>query len=95
VPPGISKPLALKLSPPLHVRSSGVSVQFTFAKAGVATPILVVVTAAIIAAVVIAITRSLEPVCLIFCIMYSYLIAVFIYSFTDFVIFSKFCWFYA
>jgi hypothetical protein len=67
-----------------------VSLQFSVANAGVAALILtVVVTAAIMAAVVIAITRSLEPVCLVFCIMYSYLVAVFIYSFTDFVIFAS------
>jgi hypothetical protein len=78
-PPGISllDGSFLKLEPPLQ--GVGSPVQFTFANAGVAALILiVVVTAAIIAAVVIAITRSLVLVCLVFCIMHSYLIAVFI-----------------
>jgi hypothetical protein len=47
-PPGIPR-LALRLEPPLHVVLVGVSVQFNFAKAGVAALILTVVTAAIIA----------------------------------------------
>jgi hypothetical protein len=57
--PAVSKPVALRLSPPLRVRSSGVSVQFIFANAGLAALILIVVTAVIIAAVVITIARSL------------------------------------
>jgi hypothetical protein len=63
-PPGISlglvppvHPAVPHPEPPLHKVLS--SLQFLFANAGVAALRLVVVTAAIIAAVVIAITRSL------------------------------------
>jgi hypothetical protein len=78
----LSHPVAPHPEPPLHIVLS--SLQFLFANAGLAAPILVIVAAATIAAVVIAITKSLEPVCLVLCIMHSYLIAVFIYAFTAF-----------
>src|SRR5919108_2609428 len=71
-PPGILTPSWKLLWPPLHILLS--SLQFTFANAGLAAPILVVIVAAATIAPVITITKSL--VC---CIMHGILIIVFIY----------------
>jgi hypothetical protein len=74
LPPGVSIPSFLKLDPSLHTVS--VSLQFTFANAGLAALKLDEVTAAIIAAVVIDITKNL-----VFCndydSIYSYLLTLF------------------